>query len=107
MAERLDHDAMRRAAELPISGPAATNTLAASGGLELPGREPHPTDAASPADAPEPIPGEHDRTTEQPTQPAIVGTTGFGSDVPASEVDPTLDDELRKQVRWEAGGKTD
>lgn len=38
MAERMDHEKMRKASELPISGPAATDTLAASGGLELPGR---------------------------------------------------------------------
>jgi len=29
---------MRRASELPVSGPAATESLAASGGLERPGR---------------------------------------------------------------------
>jgi hypothetical protein len=38
MAERMDHEKMRRASELPVTGPAATDTLAASGGLELPGR---------------------------------------------------------------------
>jgi hypothetical protein len=35
---RMDHDAMRRAAELPVTGPAASDTLAAGGGLDLPGR---------------------------------------------------------------------
>ena len=35
---RMNHDAMRRAAELPVEGPAATDTVAASGGLELPGQ---------------------------------------------------------------------
>jgi hypothetical protein len=35
---RMNHDAMRRASELPVEGPAATDTLAASGGLERPGR---------------------------------------------------------------------
>jgi hypothetical protein len=38
MAERMDHEKMRRAAQLPVQGPAATDNLAASGGLELPGR---------------------------------------------------------------------
>jgi hypothetical protein len=35
---RMNHEAMRRASELPVAGPAATKTLAASSGLELPGR---------------------------------------------------------------------
>ena len=35
---RMNHEAMRRASELPVDGAAATDTLAASGGLELPGR---------------------------------------------------------------------
>jgi hypothetical protein len=35
---RMDHDVMRRASELPVEGAAATDTLAASGGLEMPGR---------------------------------------------------------------------
>jgi hypothetical protein len=32
----MDHETMR-ASQLPVHGPAATETLAASGGLELPG----------------------------------------------------------------------
>ena len=35
---RMNHDVMRRASELPVGGPVATKTLAASSGLELPGR---------------------------------------------------------------------
>ena len=35
---RMDHEAMRRASELPVQGAPGTDTLAASGGLELPGR---------------------------------------------------------------------
>ncbi len=35
---RMDHEAMRRASELPVDGAAGTDTRAASGGLELPGR---------------------------------------------------------------------
>ena len=34
---RMNHDVMKRASEQPVSGPAATDTLAASGGLEVPG----------------------------------------------------------------------
>ena len=99
MPERMDHEKMRRASETKVTGPAATDTLAASGGVELPGRAKEPA-------VPEPIPGEHDHTTEAPTQPGIVGTTGYGADLPPGLTDdPTLTDEGRKQVRWEAGGR--
>jgi hypothetical protein len=106
MAERMDHEAMRRLSELPISGPAATPTLAASGGLEVPGREPHAHDAPSQPQTREPIPGEHDHSAEPSTPAGTVGTTGYGADLPVSDTDPTIDDETKRQVRWEAGGKT-
>jgi hypothetical protein len=35
---RMNHDVMRRASEMPLHGAAGTDTLAASGGLDLPGR---------------------------------------------------------------------
>jgi hypothetical protein len=35
---RMNHDVMRRASELPVEGAAATDSVAASGGLERPGR---------------------------------------------------------------------
>jgi hypothetical protein len=53
---------MRVAMQGPITGPASTDTLAASGGLELPAHEAHPTRA--PGDVvEEPIPGERDPST--------------------------------------------
>jgi hypothetical protein len=103
----MDHEAMRRASELPTSGPAANDQVAASGGLDLPGGESHPTDAAAPPGTTrEPIPGEHDQTTFPPTEPAIVGTTGFGADLPITNDDPTVDSETAHRNRWEGGGKT-
>lgn len=105
MAERTDHDVMQRAAELPVKGPAVTNTLAASGGLEVPGREPQAASLPRHAGRPEPIPGEHDHTAEATTEPAIVGTTGYGVDLPPTTVDPTVDDEEKRVIRWEAGGR--
>jgi hypothetical protein len=51
------------------------------------------------------IPGEHDASTFPPSEPAIVGTTGFGADLPAT-ADPTVDDEIARRSRWEGGGKT-
>jgi hypothetical protein len=59
---RWDHEWMRDAMQRPLTGPASTDTLAASGGLELPAHESHP--APSHADvAAEPIPGERDAST--------------------------------------------
>jgi hypothetical protein len=58
-----------------------------------------------PETAHEPIPGEHDHTSEPPTQPGIVGTTGYAVDVPEASVDPTLDEETRRQIRWAGGGR--
>jgi hypothetical protein len=61
------HELMREAALRPITGPASTDTLAASGGLELPAHESHPstpsTAHAEDTRAREPIPGERDVTT--------------------------------------------
>ena len=54
---------------------------------------------------PEPIPGEHDHSTEAATEPAIVGSTGFGGDLPKQDVDPTVDDDTLRDRRWESGGK--
>ena len=52
----------------------------------------------------EPIPGELDVTTEAPTEPAIVGRTGYGGDVPAGEGRPS-DAETKRRIEWEGGGK--
>jgi hypothetical protein len=61
---RQDHDAMRAGSLRPVTGPASTDTLAASGGLELPGgeRQAEHVDAESPVH--EPIPGERDASTQ-------------------------------------------
>ena len=104
MAERMNHDKMRRASELPVTGPAATETTAASGGLERAGP---PGKQTGSDEQHEPIPGEHDRTTEAATQPGIVGTTGYGADLPADFTgDATLSDDDRRRSRWEGGGRT-
>ena len=56
--------------------------------------------------AKEPIPGEHDHTTQAPTDRGIVGTTGYGIDLPSDSTnDPTTTDEDRAQARWEGGGR--
>jgi hypothetical protein len=106
MAERMDHEAMRRASELPVEGPAASDTLAASGGLEVPGRLPHGSSAPDRGNDHEPIPGEHDNTTAAATLPGIVGTTGYGGDLRPETEDVTLTDEDHERARWQGGGRT-
>jgi hypothetical protein len=59
---RWDHEWMREAMLRPITGPGSTDTLAASGGLELPAHQSHPEPSHT-STAPEPIPGERDVTT--------------------------------------------
>jgi hypothetical protein len=61
---RQDHDAMRAGSVLPVSGPASTDTLAASGGLELPGGERGAERVDSESPVHEPIPGERDPSTQ-------------------------------------------
>jgi hypothetical protein len=54
----------------------------------------------------EPIPGERDETTAAPTTSGIVGTTGYGGDLPPELTnDPTLTEEEHQQIRWENGGR--
>ena len=47
---RMNHEVMRRAAEMPVEGAPGTDTLAASGGLELPGRVTQPESEEQRAD---------------------------------------------------------
>ena len=61
---RQDHDAMRAGALRPVEGPASTDTLAASGGLELPGGERNTERVATESPVHEPIPGERDASTQ-------------------------------------------
>jgi hypothetical protein len=53
---------MRVAMLRPITGPGSTDTLAASGGLELPAHEAHPAHVHADV-VEEPIPGERDPST--------------------------------------------
>ena len=84
--------------------PGASDTLAASGGLELPGggaegeappAEPHGKDR---------FPGEREADTAMPSQPGLVGTTGFGGDLPPTPVDATVDEALADERAHEGGG---
>jgi hypothetical protein len=72
---RQDHYAMRAGAMRPVTGPASTDTLAANGGLELPGHEEVEGRLDTEAPAPEPIPGERDASTLTHREPGAFGAT--------------------------------
>jgi hypothetical protein len=61
---RQNHAAMRAGSLLPLSGQGSTDTIAASGGLELPGGERGAEHVASVSPTHEPIPGERDPSTQ-------------------------------------------
>jgi hypothetical protein len=109
---RQDHDVMRAAAMRPVSGPASTDTLAAGGGLDVPGREPHPELAAVP-DAPaaaggrahhEIIPGERDATTLTHREPGAIGGQFAGGDTPPPDASAWLDEQTASEHAREGGG---
>src|SRR4051794_24471161 len=76
-----DHEAMRAASMWPIDGPASTDTLAASGGLTVPGNDPRaPMPLAADTSPREPIPGERDPTNTTHRPPGAMGTL-FNADL--------------------------
>jgi hypothetical protein len=103
------HEAMQAASERPIGGPAATDVLAAGGGLELPGREksadpPHVVGFARQATH-EPIPGEHDGTTLTHREPGAMGGAFNGADNVLSDPDAVSDDQTVREWIREGGGR--
>lgn len=107
---RQDHDVMHHAAMRPVSGPASTDTLAAGGGLGIPGREPHPELAhgAQDADAQcqprELIPGEYDASTLTHREPGAMGGQFAGADVPSPDPHAWLDERTAFEHAREGGG---
>ena len=65
----------------------------------------HPKGSTPPVER-EPIPGERDATTQAPTDKGIVGTTGYGGDLPHDTSDATPNPDDVRRNRWEGGGKT-
>ena len=90
---------MQAGASLPVSGPAGTDDLAASGGLEIPGRESHITAAPAEPAAPERIPGEREPDTLTHREPGA-----FGSDDPPSPRRTEWLDEATAIDRAREGG---
>jgi hypothetical protein len=52
------------------------------------------------------FPGEREPDTAMPTQPGIVGTTGFGGDLPETPDDATVSDQLARERANEGGGQS-
>lgn len=102
-----DHDAMRAGAMRPVSGPASTDAVAATGGLNVPGGDPVATstiDVPTVAPVHEPIPGEYDRTTVTHREPGAMGTS-FGEATPSPDPHTWLDDETVHDRKLEGGGE--
>lgn len=97
---RQSHDAMRVSATRPVHGPASTDTLAASGGLELRGAP----EKLPPRTMREPIPGEREPDTLLGTQPGAVGGVGFGVDLPYTDLEKTMDMQTSHEHEIEGGG---
>ena len=108
---RQDHDVMRAAAMRPVSGPASTDTLAAGGGLDVPGREAHPELASGAsrsethsAEHHELIPGERDATTLTHRESGAIGGQFAGADIPAPDPSAWMDARTALEHAREGGG---
>jgi hypothetical protein len=102
---RQDHDVMRDAATRTVTGPASTGTLAAIGGLQVPGREPHAEAAPASGEAArhELIPGERDASTLTHREPGAVGGQFAGADIPAASPEAWMDERTAAEHAREGG----
>jgi hypothetical protein len=101
---RQDHDAMQAAAMRPVTGPASTDTLAAGGGLDVPGRESHPELLhAEPGTRRELIPGERDATTLTHRESGAVSGQFAGADIPPAPPEGWMDDTTANEHAREGG----
>ena len=109
---RQDHDVMRAASMRPVSGPASTDTLAAGGGTDVPGREPHPELAAAAlaggqapgvTRVPEPIPGEREPGNLTHRELGSMGGQFAGADIPRTG-GGTMDARTALERAREGGG---
>jgi len=99
---------MHAAALRPVSGPAATRTLAAGGGLEVPGGTPGAADVPSlgmgDTGTHEPIPGERDEQTLTHREPGAIGGAFNGQDNIPAPVDRSIDEQTLRDRVLEGGG---
>jgi hypothetical protein len=94
---------MQADASRPVTGPASTNTLAAGGGLEVPGREPHPYAVKHETLSHEPIPGERDPGTLTAREPGAIGTLS-GAQLPQTDARASLSEDDIEELRRDGGG---
>ncbi len=101
---------MRAASMRPVDGPASTDTLAANGGLDVPGREPASTtavaaelDTVSPV--PEIIPGAYEPNTAMHREPGGFGGHFNGDDAVSPDADAMMSADVRDEHRLEGGGR--
>lgn len=97
---------MRRSAMSPVDGPAGTDDLAAGGGLELPGREPHPEAAGHRRadEARELIPGERETDTITHREPGAMGAPFNEGGLLSSRRDWLSEDTAIERAREGGGG---
>jgi len=97
---RQSHDAMRVSATRAVQGPASTDSLAASSGLEVRGApEKLPGGTTR-----EPFPGEREPDTLLGTEPGAVGGVGFGANLPDTDLEKTMDARTAHEHEVEGGG---
>jgi hypothetical protein len=100
---RTDQESMRRAAHLKVKGPASTESLAAAGGLDVPGGEPDAAHSAEGAgDAASLIPGAREADTLTHREPGAIGGIFTGADIPDGGAE--LIDERTSLEREREGG---
>ncbi len=97
------HDTMHADASRVVTGPASTPTLSAGGGLEVPGREPHPHTVTDEILAHEPIPGERDPGTLTHREPGAMGTFS-GAELPPGDARALLTDDDVDELHRDGGG---
>jgi hypothetical protein len=97
------HQVMQADASRPVAGPAGTHTLAAGGGLEVPGREPHPYAVEHETLLHEPIPGERDPGTLTAREPGAIGTLN-GAELPKADPRASLSEDDIEELRRDGGG---
>lgn len=99
---------MRDAAMRPVVGGASTDTVAAAGGLEVPGREPRSTVALADRLPHRPelvmIPGERDASTLTHREAGAVSGQFAGADIPGTP-DLTMDEQTARERAREGGGR--
>lgn len=97
------HQVMQADASRPVTGPASTATLAAGGGLEVPGREAHPYAVEHETLLHEPIPGERDPATLTTREPGAIGTSS-GAELPEADPRASLSEDHIEELRRDGGG---